>query len=168
MLNQLPLTQLRKARSVAKGIVTRKANKLNELLTAGENTNAIKETAKDLDGVSKQFQNAHEAYHNLLKDEQALTESTVCCNTVNELVSELRVKTEACLQQPAPPLREDQNEFPPHDLASTVGSRRSSSIRSSSSAREKAAAKQAALEAKANARKKMHELQMKELKIQQM
>ena len=61
------MDQLRKARSVAKGIVTRKANKLNELLTAGENTNAIKEIANDLDAVSKQFQNAHEAYHNLLK-----------------------------------------------------------------------------------------------------
>ena len=163
------MDQLRKARSVAKGIVTRKANKLNELLTAaGENTNAIKEIANDLDGVSKQFQNAHEAYHSLLKDEQALTESTVYSNTVSELVSELRVKTEAWLQQPAPPLQEDQNEVQPHDSASTVGSRRSSSIRSSSSARAKAAAKQAALEAKANALKKMHELQMEELKIQEM
>ena len=162
------MDQLRKARSVAKGIVTRKANKLNELLTASENTNAIKEIANDLDGVSKQFQNAHEAYHNLLKDEQALTESTVYSSTVNELVSELRVKTEAWLQQPGPPLQEDENEVQPHNSASTVGSRRSSSIRSSSSARAKAAAKQAALEAKANALKKMHELQMEELKIQQM
>ena len=127
------MDQLRKARSVAKGIVTIRANKLNELLTAGENTNAIKEIANDLDGVSKQFQNAHEAYHNLLKDEQALTESTVYSNTVNELVSELRVKTEAWLQQPAPPPhQEDHNEVQPHDSASTVGSRRSSSIRSSS------------------------------------
>ena len=104
----------------------------------------------------------------MLKDEQALTESTVYSNTVNELVSELKVKTEAWLQQPAPPLQDDQNEVQPHDSASTVGSRRSSSIRSSSSARAKAAAKQAALEAKANALKKMHELQMEELKIQQM
>ena len=76
------MDQLRKARSVAKGIVTIKANKLNEMLTGGENTNAIKEAANDLDGVSKQFQNGHEAYHNLLKDAQALTESTVYCNTV--------------------------------------------------------------------------------------
>ena len=84
-------------------------------------------------------------------------------------MSELRVKTEAWLQQPAPPPhQEDQNEVQPHDSASTVGSRRSSSIRSSSSARAKAAAKQAALEAKANALKRMHELQMEELKIQQM
>ena len=53
------MDQLRKARSIAKGMVTRKANKLNELLTAGENANAIKEIVNDLDGVSKQFQNAH-------------------------------------------------------------------------------------------------------------
>ena len=162
------MDQLRKARSIAKGMVTRKANKLNELLTAGENANAIKEIVNDLDGVSKQFQNAHEEYHKLLKDEQALTESTVYCNTVNELVSELRVKTETWLQQPAPPPQADQNQVQPHDSASTVGSQRSSSIRSSSSAKAKAAAKQAALEAKANALKKMHELQYEELKIQQM
>ena len=78
------MDQLRKARSIGKGMVTRKANKLNELLTAGENANAIKEMVNDLDGVSKQFQNAHEEYRKLLKDEQALTESTVYCNTVNE------------------------------------------------------------------------------------
>ena len=53
------MDQLRKARSITKGMVTRKANKLNELLTAGENANAIKEIVNDLDGVSKQFQNAH-------------------------------------------------------------------------------------------------------------
>ena len=102
MLNQLPLANgfrdkpangsIKKGTSVAKGMVTRKANKLNELLTAGENTNTIKKNPNDLDGVSKQFQNVLEAYHNLLKDEQALTESTVYSNTVNELVSELRVK----------------------------------------------------------------------------
>ena len=162
------MDQLRKARSVAKGIVTRKANKLNELLTAGENTDAIKEIANDLDAVSEQFQNAHEAYHQLLKDEQALTESTVYFNTVNELVSELRVKTEGWLKQPVSSPPGGLNQVQPHDSASTIGSQRSSSIRSSSSAKAKAAAKQAALEAKADALKRMHELQFEELKIQQM
>ena len=136
------MDQLRKARSVAKGIVTRKANKLNELLTAGENTDAIKEIANDLDAVSEQFQNAHEAYHKLLKDEQALTDSTVYFNTVNELVSELIVKTEGWLKQPvsSPPV--GLNQVQPHDSAITVGSQRSKSIRSSSSAKVKAASKQ--------------------------
>ena len=124
------MDQLRKARSVAKGIVTRKANKLNELLTAGENTDAIKEIANDLDAVSEQFQNAHEAYHQLLKDEQALTESTVYFNTVSEFVSELRVKTEGWLKQPVASPPGGLNQIQPHDSASTIGSQRSSSIRS--------------------------------------
>ena len=79
-------------------------------MTAGESSDAIKEIASDLDEVSKRFQDAHEAYHTLLKDERALTESTVCFNAVNELVSELRIKTEAWLQQPASSLQENQNQ----------------------------------------------------------
>ncbi|CAB4034840.1 Hypothetical predicted protein [Paramuricea clavata] len=168
------MEQLRKARSTAKGNVTRKANKLNELLTACDNVDTIKEIANDLDEVSIQFQSAHEAYHSLLKEEQDLNDSTVYFNSVDELVSELKTKTKLWLEQPVTQFQE--NQIQPHDSVSTVGSHKSSrfstrsktsSIKSTSSAKAKAAAKQAALEAKANALQKLHELQFEELKIQQ-
>ena len=144
------MEQLRKARSTAKGNVT----KLNELLTACDNVDAIKEIANYLDEVSIQFQSAHEAYHSLLKEEQGLTYSTVYFNSVDELVSELKTKTKLWLKQPATQFQE--NQIQPHDSVSTVVSHisshfttrsKTSSIRSKSCAKAKAAAKQAALEA---------------------
>ncbi|CAB3990789.1 Hypothetical predicted protein [Paramuricea clavata] len=84
------MEQLRKARSTAKGNVTRKANKLNDLPTACDNVDAIKEIANDLDEVSIQFQSAHKAYHSLLKEEQDLNDSTVYFNSVDEFGSNNR------------------------------------------------------------------------------
>ncbi|XP_028407167.1 uncharacterized protein LOC114529553 [Dendronephthya gigantea] len=171
------MDQLKKARSIAKGNVTRKANKVNEILTSCDNVDSVKEIAKELDEVLKHFEVAHEAYHNLLKEEHEVEESKLYFNSVNELVSEHRTKIQSWLEQPAIQLgQESQNQIQPEDSISTAGSHKSSrfqtrsiatSVRSSSSARARAAAKQAALEAKANALNKLHELQLEELKIKQ-
>ena len=166
------MDQLKQARSTAKGNVTRKANKLNELLTAGGKVDKIKKIANELDEVSKQFQMAHEAYHHLLKDEKLIKDSTVYFNSVNELVSELKIKIQLWLEQPTNHSEETQTQIQPEDSISTAGSHKSArsqttSIRSTSSAKAKAAARQAALEAKANALEKLHELQLEELRIQQ-
>jgi uncharacterized protein YyaL (SSP411 family) len=51
--------QLEKVWSIAKGNVTRKANKVNEILTSCDNAESVKEIAAELDGVLKQFINVH-------------------------------------------------------------------------------------------------------------
>ena len=56
--NQI-MEQLRKARGTAKANVMRKANKANELLTDCDNVESIKEIAKELDDVLKNFEYAH-------------------------------------------------------------------------------------------------------------
>ena len=173
------MEQLRKARSTAKANVTKKANKVNELLTDCNNVESIKEIAKELDNVLQHFENAHIDYHNLLKDEQDIKDSTCYFNSVNELVSEIKSKILSRLDEPVASqteTQENQNEIRPEDSVSSAGSQKSkrssrqsgiSSIKSSSSAKTRAAARQAALEAKANALHKLHELQLEELKIQQ-
>ena len=174
------MDQLRKARSIAKGNVTRKANKVNELLTACDNAESVTKIANELDDVLKQFQNTHEAYHSVLKEEQDINNSNLYFDSVNELVLEHKAKINSWLQQPSSEITQavtQESQIRPEDSISTAGSRKTSrsrafsvtsSMRSSSSAKAKAAAKQAALEAKANALQKLHELQVEELKIRQM
>ena len=172
------MDQLRKARSIAKGNVTRKANKVNELLTTCDNTESVTKIASELDDVLKQFQDTHEAYHNMLKEEQEINESTLYFDSVNELVTEHKAKINSWLQQPPSQLgQESLSQVLPEDSVSTAESRKTSSsrarsttssMRSSSSAKARAAAKKAALEAKAHALQRLHELQIEELKIQQM
>ena len=172
------MDQLRKARSIAKGNVTRKANKVNELLTTCDNTESVTKIASELDDVLKQFKDTHEAYHNMLKEEQEINESTLYFDSVNELVTEHKAKINSWLQQPPSQLgQESLSQVLPEDSVSTAESRKTSSsrarsttssMRSSSSAKARAAAKKAALEAKAHALQRLHELQIEELKIQQM
>ena len=171
------MEQLKKVRSIAKGNVTRKANKVNEILASCDNADSVQESAKELDEVLKQFEAAHEAYHSLLKEEHDVKESNLYFDSVSELVSEHQLKIKSWLEQPASQNgQERQNQIQPEDSISTAGSHKSSrfrtksiatSVRSSSSEKAKAAAKQAALEAKANALHKLHELQLEELKIKQ-
>ena len=86
---------------MAKGNVTRKANKVNELLTTCDNVDSIKNIANELDEVLKQFQDTHEAYQSLLKEEQDISESNVYFNTVSDLVTENKLKIDSCFEQPA-------------------------------------------------------------------
>ncbi len=54
------MEQLKKVRSIAKGNVTRKANKVNEILASCDNADSVQESAKELDEVLKQFEAAHD------------------------------------------------------------------------------------------------------------
>ena len=114
----------------------------------------------------------------MLKEEQEINESTLYFDSVNELVTEHKAKINSWLQQPPSQLgQESLSQVLPEDSVSTAESGKTSSsrvrsttssMRSSSSAKARAAAKKAALEAKAHALQRLHELQIEELKIQQM
>ena len=86
--HDININQLRQMRSTAKGNVTRKANRLNELIISFSNVDLVKNASDELHGVWTQFELVHYDYHRLIKDEQEIKESKVYHETVEELVSE--------------------------------------------------------------------------------
>ena len=165
---------LKKARSHAKGNVTRKANKLNELLTAREHYNTVREVAKELKDTFKEFQIAHEVYHNQIEEESDKEESSRYFIEVLELVSGLerdvslrRMQSESYTPDVSIYRGGDIQPYDSVSNASSQTGSKTSSVRSSASEKARAAAKKAALEAKAETLKELHDLQMEELKLQQ-
>eukprot|EP00794_Sanderia_malayensis_P013184 gene13184-14532_t len=154
---------LKRARSFAKGSVTRKANKLTELIETEGNPTLVRVISKELRHSFKEFQTAHEAYDSKLEAQDEKEESARYHNAVLELVSNLETQTDKWL--------EPSIDVRPEDSISNISvSTRSSkprSDRSSASEKARATAKKAALEAKAESLKRLHELQIQELKVQQ-
>lgn len=69
------IRQLKKLRSTAKGLVTRKRNEINELLSSNidelkPHIDELKKRAQDLETVMEKFQISHGNYHQNLKDEE--------------------------------------------------------------------------------------------------
>jgi len=67
--NEQLIDQFKEIRTSAEAHVSEKVNKLNELMAACENIDALKDVHKELKEVLKEFQIAHEAYHRLIKNE---------------------------------------------------------------------------------------------------
>ena len=80
---------LKAARSFAKTNVTRKVNRLNELLSARESADAIQRVQIELNEVLEEFKIAHEAYHSQIKTERERQDSEKYYNSLVELASEL-------------------------------------------------------------------------------
>ena len=160
---QNSIDYLKRARSIAKGSVTRKANKLTELIEAEGNPTLVKVISNELRHSFKEFQTAHEAYDGKLEAQVEKEESARYHNAVLDLVSNLETKTKKML--------EPRIDVRPEDSISNISvSTRSSkarSDRSTASDKARATAKKAALEAKAESLKRLHELQIQELKVQQ-
>lgn len=57
--NEQSIEQLKSARSHAKAKVTRKVNKLNELMSAHESVEAVKHAATELNEIMQEFKQAH-------------------------------------------------------------------------------------------------------------
>ena len=126
------MEQLKKVRSIAKGIVTRKANKVNEILASCDKADSVQEITKELDEVIEQFEATHEAYHSLFKEEHDVKESNLYFDSVSELVSEHQLKIKSCLEQPASQNgQERQNQIQPEDSLSTAVPVKSSRFRQS-------------------------------------
>ena len=90
--NEQLIDQLKEIRTSAEAHVSEKVNKLNELMAACENIDALKDVQKELKEVLKEFEIAHEAYHRLIKNETEQEESTRYYNSVLEIVTDLRRK----------------------------------------------------------------------------
>ena len=179
----LNVRQLKKLRSTAKGLVTRKRNEINELLsTPMPHIDELKKRAHELETVMEKFQISHGNYHQNLKDEEDIEES-------NEYLEAEQTRVNYLIERIVNVIEHQSSIVPhiidPHDSASNTGkskllslkqskishksgSRISSSVRSTtSSAKAKAVAKKAALEVEAANYKKKMALQQEELQLQQ-
>ena len=167
--NEQSIEDLKRIRSTAKANVTRKINKLGELIS-GNNIQAVKETSNGLHEAVNEFQLAHKLYHEKLEDEEEKSNSSQYCAALLEEAEKHQTKIRLWLSE------QQKNdiavEICPDDSISNVGSSwskksKASSMRSTARAKAKAAAKKAALETKAASLQKLHELQFEELKLQQ-
>ncbi len=175
--NEHSIEELKKIRSTAKANVTRKINRLNELMSSNNILQAVEEKnlqagrdKNDLYETVNEFQLAHNAYHEKLENEEEKSNSSQYCAAVLEEAEKHKMKVNLWLSE------QNKNKLvddvQPDDSISNVSSSRSkkskvSSVRSSASAKARAAARKAALEAKAASLQKLHELQFEELKLQQ-
>ena len=168
---------LKAACSFAKTNVTRKVNRLNELLSARESADAIQRVQTELNEVLEEFKIAHEAYHGQIKTETERQESERYYHWLIELASELEREICSWIMQPDAQrlLTAESAYVAPDDSVSNAGSRDSFHTRSviesctssTASARARSAAKKAALEAKAATLQKLHDLEIEELRIKQ-
>ena len=177
------LERLRKARSSAKANVTRKINKIRELMGNHENLTAVKDLLSELHEVLQDFRVVHKAYHSKIESgENDLRESDEYCLSVEQSARELEQQIDSWLRDVQHDLERsirtqrlsENNNIQPEDSISNVGSRvssrassRRSSLRSTTSSRAKVAARKAALEVQAATLGRLHELEIEELKLQQ-
>lgn len=171
--NTESMNKLQKARSLAKGVVTRKINRLHKLMSNRINLDLVIKINKELKEAFRDFQSAHEEYHSQISQEDEHDHSSQYHALVMEQVTRLERDINVWLNNENSIRSLNPSEINPEDSASNVSyvSKRTSSSnssgRSTASAKAKAAAKKAALETKAAALKTLHELQAEELKLQQ-
>ena len=179
------LEQLRKARSCAKSKITRKVNRIRELMNSHENLTVVKDLLSELNDFLQEFRVIHESYHSKLDLENDLRESDEYCLSVELSVKDLEQQIDSWLKDITHDLErsiKSQNSqtplqdinIQPEDSISNVGSRVSTrasssrgSLRSAASSRAKAAAKKAVLEAQVATLERLHALEIEELKLQQ-
>ena len=65
--NERSIEELKRIRSAAKANVTRKINRLSELMS-DNNIQAVEETKNDLQQTVNEFQLAHKVYHGLFPE----------------------------------------------------------------------------------------------------
>jgi len=80
--------------------VTRKVNRLNELLSARKSTDTIQRVLIELNEVLEEFKITHEAYYNQIKTVREWQESEKYYNSLIQLASELEREISSRIMQP--------------------------------------------------------------------
>lgn len=68
--------ETKKARGIAKGVVTRKINEITDLMTDENNADEVNKKANELKDAFENFQAAHRTFHSELIEREAIEEST--------------------------------------------------------------------------------------------
>ena len=168
--------EAKKARSSAKGIVTKKIKEISGLMTEESNADEVIKKSAELEQAFKKFQEAHEAFHSQLEDPEPIRESTNYYELVLNEVEQLQENVDVWLAGVEASWLLRSYDINPEDSISnfslrTVTSRSSRSSRTShyfsASARARAAAKRAILKAEVTTLKRLHEIEEEEMKLRQ-
>ena len=82
--------ETKKARSRAKGMVTKKIKEISGLMTEEGNADEVIKKSSALEQAFKKFQEAHEAFHSQLEDPEAIGESGNYYESVLDEVDQLQ------------------------------------------------------------------------------
>ena len=168
--------ETKKARSSAKGIVTKKIKEISGLMTDETNVNEVIRKSAELEEAFKKFQEVHEEIHSQLEELEAIEESGNYYELVLDQVKQLQENIDLWLAGVEASRLAKSFDVNPEDSVSNIGSRsvtshtsRSSrmSRSSSASARARAAARKAILEAEVATLKRLHQIEEEELKLRQ-
>ena len=171
--------ETRKARSSAKGIVTKKIKEISGLMTDESNADEVLKKSAELEQAFKKFQEAHKAFHRQLEDPEPIGESGNYYQSVLNKVEQLQENVDVWLAGVEASRLLRSCEMNPEDSISnaslrTITSRSScsshssrTSHNSSASSRARAAAKKAILKAGVATLKRLHEIEEEEMKLRQ-
>ena len=173
--------ETKKARGIAKGVVTRKINEITNLLTDENNVDEVNKKANELKEAFENFHAVHRTFHSQLTEREAIEESTSYYDSVFNQVEHLQESVDIWLtgMEMTQLISSFQVQIRPDDRVSNVGthsvvSRASHSSHTSqtsrtlsASARAKAAARKAILEAEAARLKQLHQIEEEELRLRQ-
>ncbi|XP_031438690.2 uncharacterized protein LOC116224090 [Clupea harengus] len=153
--------QVRKNKLAA---LTRKMNKMRELMSDPANLEQVKENLQKYTEVLEEFDELHKQYQELLSKDECVTDTGQWYEPKRIVIEEFRTGADKWIKScpvVAPPT-EKEDEISPKDSISSVNRGSKSSRSSSSSARLVAQAERAALLAKAATMKERHALEEKE------
>jgi hypothetical protein len=173
----IDVRQLKRARSSAKGTLSKRQNELLDLISNAGSSPDLQKKLIELDRALEKFKTSHSAFHDNLRDEDDILESIDYYDAVIERVSDLK---ERAMQAIDWGHGNDEPDIHPEDSVSNAGSKSCSRATSSSNlskqstsssvsaSRAKASAKKAALEAQSALLAKRQALQEEKLRIQHM
>ncbi|KAJ7381310.1 hypothetical protein OS493_001431 [Desmophyllum pertusum] len=153
--------ETKKARSSAKGIVTKKIKEISGLMTDETNVNEVIRKSAELEEAFKKFQEVHEEIHSQLEELEAIEESGNYYELVLDQVKQLQENIDLWLAGVEASRLAKSFDVNPEDSVSNIGSS------SSASARARAAARKAILEAEVATLKRLHQIEEEELKLRQ-
>ena len=171
--------ETKRARSTAKGVVTRKIKEITDLMTDENNVDKVNKKANELQEAFNKFEVAHRTFHSQLLEREAIEESAMYYESVFDQVEHLQEHVDVWLTGIETTRLINSFQVRPDDSVSNVGTRShvsrasrtsrtsQASRTSSASARAKAAAKKAILEAEAATIKRLHQIEEEELKLRQ-
>ena len=183
------ILRLKRSRSSAKGVVTKRQNELLKLVKDSNKVDQVRSKVMELELALRNFYEAHDTYHAVLIDDNDIQDSIEYFKTVKHMGAAVMQTFDMWFKSVELKLQEELDlaiSLHPEDSISNIGSvnsnvtlasgrSKSKSVSSSrlsrsstaSSARLKASAKKAALSVEAAALKKRQDMQIEELLLKQ-
>ena len=89
--------ETKRARGIAKGVVTRKINEITDLMTDENNVDEVNRKINELKEAFEKFQAVHRTFHSELTEREAIEESTSYYDAVFDQVEHLQESADVLL-----------------------------------------------------------------------